>query len=127
MQDMRFGDQNWVRFGDQVIDIREGGTDMGEFVEIAVDASNDTAEYTTIEFYDGINEWKYTAALDSTSMNTANGIKYILYVIENGSNNHADGIALIQDGSTTMEFWSYEGSVITRKMVLRTTLSPYML
>jgi len=87
------------------------GTDAGEFIEVAGPAGTNLSGYA-IELYNGSGGAQYdTDALSGTIPNQQNGfgtvtISYPTNGIQNGS---PDGIALV-NGSTVIQFLSYEGT-----------------
>ena len=86
------------------------GTDAGEFVEIAGPAGTNLSGYSIV-LYNGANGASYdTDALSGLIPNHQNGfgtvsLAYPSNGIQNGS---PDGIALVQ-GTTVIQFLSYEG------------------
>ena len=81
------------------------GTDAGEFVEVQVPSSAGVAGWTVVA-YNGSNGLTYdTDALPAPT----NGVSVVEYTgtLQNGS---PDGIALVDDSNTVVEFLSYEGS-----------------
>jgi hypothetical protein len=89
------------------------GTDTGEFIEIAGPAGTDLATYSIV-LYNGATGLSYdTDALSGTIPNQQNGfgtvsLSYPVNGIQNGS---PDGIALV-NGTTVIQFLSYEGSFL---------------
>src|SRR5688500_9335846 len=87
------------------------GTDTGEFVEIARPAGNDLSTYSIV-LYNGSGGATYdTDALSGTIPNQQDGfgtvsLSYASNGIQNGS---PDGVALVQGGTTVIQFLSYEG------------------
>ena len=93
----------------------DGGTDAGEFVEVAAPTGTDLSTYAVV-LYNGSGGASYDT--DPLSAFTASGpfgpsgvftlwtLAYPVNGIQNGS---PDGIALVQ-GTTVLEFLSYEGS-----------------
>ncbi len=87
------------------------GTDVGEFVEIAGPAGTDLGGWT-VELYNGSNGTVYnTISLSGTLVDASNGYGFALIELPvNGlQNGGPDGIALLQ-GSTVVQFLSYEGA-----------------
>ncbi|MFC3615723.1 ExeM/NucH family extracellular endonuclease [Lutimaribacter marinistellae] len=87
------------------------GTDVGEFVELRV-ATGQDASGLGLVFYNGANGTVYrTETLPSAPTRSANGYDYFLVELPtNGMQNGApDGIALV-NGTSVIEFLSYEGS-----------------
>jgi hypothetical protein len=88
------------------------GTDAGEAIEIAGPAGTDLSGWSLV-LYNGANGAVYnTAALTGVIPNQQNGfgtvaIAYPTNGIQNGS---PDGVALVNSGSTVVQFLSYEGS-----------------
>lgn len=86
------------------------GTDAGEFIEIAGPAGTDLSGYSIV-LYNGANGATYeTDAVSGTIPDQNNGfgtvsLSYAVNGIQNGS---PDGVALVQ-GSTVIQFLSYEG------------------
>jgi len=86
------------------------GTDSGELIEIAGPAGTDLAGYSVV-LYNGANGATYdTDALSGAIPDQNNGfgavsLSYASNGIQNGS---PDGVALVQ-GSTVIQFLSYEG------------------
>ena len=86
------------------------GTDAGEFIEIAGPAGTDLSGYSVV-LYNGANGTTYdTDALSGTIPNQDNGFGTVsLPYPSNGIQNGApDAVALVQ-GSTVIQFLSYEG------------------
>src|SRR5688572_17179433 len=87
------------------------GTDAGEFVEIAGPAGTDLSSYSIV-LYNGAGGATYdTDALSGTIPNQQDGfgtvsLAYAANGIQNGS---PDGVALVQGGTTVIQFLSYEG------------------
>jgi predicted extracellular nuclease len=87
------------------------GTDAGEFVEIAGPAGTDLSGYSIV-LYNGANGLRYdTDALSGTIQDQQNGFGTVSFAypvngIQNGS---PDGVALVQGGTTVIQFLSYEG------------------
>jgi hypothetical protein len=89
-----------------------GGTDMGEFIEIA-GLANQTLAGWSLVLYNGANGTIYnTVAVDGTFANPGSGFGFItINFPSNGIQNGApDGIALVDDAGAVVEFISYEGS-----------------
>lgn len=91
------------------------GADLNEFVEIAGTAGVDLSLYT-LEFYTGsTGKWYKTSALSGVLTNIECGYgvaSFSIADIQNGNaaNDEPDGIALVKDGTTVVQFISYEGS-----------------
>lgn len=90
------------------------GTDTSEYVEIAGETGTDLSNYKLF-FYNGNDSISYTSkSLSGTlSGNDKYSFKafYFKSIIQNGP---SDAIALVYNGSTVLQFLSYEG-VITAK------------
>lgn len=86
------------------------GTDSGEFVEVRSDAGTDVSNYQVL-LYNG-SDGKVYATLPLSSATTTSDGTYDYYVVTyNGiQNGSPDGVALV-DGSTVIEFLSYEGGM----------------
>jgi predicted extracellular nuclease len=88
------------------------GTDTGEFIEIAGPAGTDLTGWSIV-LYNGNNGSVYNSImLDQALQDQGNGsgflkITYPTNGIQNGS---PDGLALIDDTGTVIQFLSYEGS-----------------
>jgi len=96
---------NEVHYDDQ-------GADDGEFVEIRVEAGGDISGYS-VELVNGNGATTYNSLNVADMVMTSDG-SYDYYVwspssIQNGA---PDGIALIDGEGTTLEFLSYEGSMV---------------
>lgn len=86
------------------------GGDVGEFVEIRVDAG-ENVNALNIDLYNGNGGASYNTIAVSSGTQTTDGT-YDYYVIDTpGIQNGPDGIALSNDGAL-VEFISYEGEVI---------------
>lgn len=88
-------------------------TDVGEFVELRVAAGQDASGLSLV-FYNGANGTAYrTETLPAAPASTSNGFDYYLIELpENGIQNGApDGIALV-NGTSVIEFLSYEGTFV---------------
>jgi len=85
------------------------GTDVNEFVEIAVPTGSSCSTLTLV-LYNGNGglSYKTCSVLDSTKVTVTGGDLYVLNIsgIQNGD---PDGMALVCDG-TVLQFISYEGS-----------------
>ncbi len=88
------------------------GTDTGEGFEIAGPAGTSLAGWTVV-LYNGANSQSYnTIALSGTIPNQQAGFGAMAFSLPtNGlQNGSPDGLALVDAGSTVIEFLSYEGS-----------------
>jgi hypothetical protein len=89
-----------------------GGTDMGEFIEIAGLANQSLADWSLV-LYNGANGSIYnTVPVNGTFANPGSGFGFIsISFPSNGIQNGApDGIALVDAGGAVIEFISYEGA-----------------
>jgi len=86
------------------------GTDTGEFVEVAGPAGTDLAGWSIV-LYNGSNGTSYaTIALAGTIPDQDDGFGSLSFAQAGIQNGSPDGIALVNDGGTLVEFLSYEGS-----------------
>jgi endonuclease I len=86
------------------------GSDQGEFVEVAGEAGLSLANWSLIA-YNGSNGTKYkTVSLSGTIPNSSNGFGALGFTFSGLQNGAPDGIALVDDGGTVIQFLSYEGS-----------------
>ncbi len=88
------------------------GTDTNEFIEVAGQAGVNLGSYSLL-LYNGNNGTLYnTRTLSGTIPNQANGFGAVRFsysdTIQNGA---PDGLALVKNGSTVLEFLSYEGQM----------------
>ncbi len=91
-----------------------GGTDVGEFIEITAANGTDLSEYT-LYFYNGngnivYNSYQLSGAISNVS-NTCEAVAFQLpFTIQNGA---PDAIALVNNiSSEVLEFISYEGTLV---------------
>lgn len=86
------------------------GADAGEAVEIAAPAGTDLAGWTLV-FYNGANSEVYqTTNLTGIVPDQDNGFGTLSFALPGIQNGSPDGIALVDDGGTVVQFLSYEGS-----------------
>ena len=88
-----------------------GGTDQGEFIEIAGPAGTDLSAYA-LELYNGANGLRYDAdPLSGTIPDQDNGFGTVAlpYAVNGIQNGAPDGIALVR-GTAVIQFLSYEGT-----------------
>lgn len=86
------------------------GADTGEFVEIAGEAGLSVSGWDIVA-YNGSSGASYkTTALSGTIPDQDNGFGTLAFSISNLQNGAPDGIALVDDLGTTIQFLSYEGS-----------------
>lgn len=92
-------------------------TDTGEAIEISADTSTDLTGWSVV-LYNGSNGAAYnTTALSGivsadASCGDAGGTTVLNYPSNGIQNGAPDGIALVDDSGTVIEFLSYEGSLI---------------
>ena len=85
-------------------------TDVGEFVEVAGPAGTDLTGWT-IELYNGSNSAIYdTIALSGVLPDQQAGFGTLAFFFAGIQNGGPDGLALVDDGGSLVEFLSYEGS-----------------
>jgi hypothetical protein len=85
------------------------GGDVGEFVEVAGPSGTNLSGWSIVA-YNGSNGTSYkTTNLSGTIPNQQNGYGTLSFNISGLQNGAPDGVALV-DGSTVVEFLSYEGS-----------------
>ena len=87
------------------------GTDANEFVEIAGPAGTDLSTYSIV-LYNGAGGASYdTDSLSGTIPNQQNGFGTVslAYAVNGIQNGAPDGVALVQGGTTVIQFLSYEG------------------
>lgn len=87
------------------------GTDANEGVEIAGTAGADLSSLSLV-FYDGDTRTVYntvalTGTLDAEADGAAGAVWFAVSGIQNGG---PDGVALVQNGATVLQFLSYEGA-----------------
>ncbi len=87
------------------------GGDVAEGVEIAGPAGTDLSAYT-IYLYNGADGKTYTptTVLSSTIADQQNGYGTVNFAISGIQNGAPDGLALVKDDTTVVQFLSYEGS-----------------
>ncbi len=89
------------------------GTDTGEGVEIAGPSGTDLSTYE-LYFYNGFNGTVYSTLALSGSLIDMSGCGYgVLWFDQLGIQNGApDGVALVENGTTVIQFLSYEGTLL---------------
>ena len=88
----------------------DSGKDQGEFVEVAGTAGTDLSGWELIA-YNGKNGNSYkTVGLSGTIPDQQNGFGTISVLFSKLQNGAPDGIALVDDTGTVIEFLSYEGN-----------------
>ena len=88
------------------------GTDAGEFVEIAGPAGTSLSDYSIV-LYNGANGAAYdTNVLSGTIPDQQNGFgtASLTYPVNGIQNGAPDGVALVFQGTTVIQFLSYEGT-----------------
>ncbi|MBW2938435.1 HYR domain-containing protein, partial [Aureisphaera sp. CAU 1614] len=86
------------------------GADVGEFVEIAGPAGTDLTGWT-VEFYNGANGSLYsTLNLSGTIDDEGSGYGALSFLEAGIQNGAPDGLALIDNTNTVIQFLSYEGA-----------------
>ncbi len=86
------------------------GADSGEGVEIAGPAGTDLSTYSIVA-YNGNGGISYnTVALSGTITDQQNGYGTVWFAISGLQNGAPDGMALVNNGTTVVQFLSYEGS-----------------
>ena len=88
------------------------GTDANEAIEIAGPAGTDLTGWTLV-LYNGSNDLVYnTTSLSATLIDDSNGFGFttITYPTNGIQNGAPDGIALVDNNGTVVQFLSYEGS-----------------
>lgn len=87
------------------------GSDTGEFVEVAGLAGTDLTGYTIV-YYNGANGNTYSPNSNLSGIIDDEFIGYgaLSFARPDIQNGSPDGLALVKDGTTVIEFLSYEGS-----------------
>ncbi|KAA3641301.1 MAG: HYR domain-containing protein, partial [Bacteroidetes bacterium] len=87
------------------------GADTGEFVEVAGRAGTDLTSYSIV-YYNGNDGGTYDSptALTGTIDNESNGFGAVSFAKSGIQNGDPDGLALVKNGTTVIEFISYEGT-----------------
>ena len=86
------------------------GSDVGEFVEIAGPAGLDLTDWSVIG-YNGSGGASYnTVSLSGTISDLGNGTGVASFGFTGMQNGAPDGLALVDDSGTVVQFISYEGS-----------------
>lgn len=86
------------------------GGDVDEFVEIAGIAGTNLSDLK-LEFYNGSNGTEYhTETLAGILSDSGNGYGFLKLEIPDIQNGAPDGLALIFDSTSVLQFLSYEGS-----------------
>ncbi len=86
------------------------GGDTGEGVEIAGPAGTDLAGWSVV-LYNGANQQTYnTVNLTGTISNMCSGFGVLHFPIAGIQNGSPDGLALVNDSATVIQFLSYEGA-----------------
>ena len=107
--DQQFGSVAPVVFINE-IHYDNASTDVDEGVELAGSAGTDLSGWSLVA-YNGNGGAPYnTVALSGTFTDQADGFGFIFFPIAGLQNGAPDGIALVDDGGTTVQFLSYEGS-----------------
>ncbi|MBD5779646.1 VPDSG-CTERM sorting domain-containing protein [Pelagicoccus sp. NFK12] len=92
------------------INYDEPGTDTGEFVEIAGIAGTDLSSLTLVEYNGNGGGTNGSLSLTGILGNTHAGYGFLSFLFPtNGLQNDDEGLALVE-GSTVIQFLSYEGS-----------------
>ncbi len=87
-----------------------GGTDVGEAIEVAAPAGTDLSGWSLV-LYNGNGGGVYnTIALSGSVPNLQNGYGTLSFSASGLQNGAPDGIALVDAGGTVIQFLSYEGS-----------------
>jgi len=92
-------------------------TDVGEFIELAGPAGTDLSIYTIVR-YNGANGTVYTTptgpVITGIIPNQSNGFGtlFFAYPTDGIQNGAPDGFALVKNGTTVIQFLSYEGSFV---------------
>ncbi|MEJ6394812.1 ExeM/NucH family extracellular endonuclease [Gymnodinialimonas sp. 2305UL16-5] len=85
--------------------------DVGEFVEIRVEAGTNVSDLT-LELYNGSNGQRYNSfELGDTPSGSDDMFDYYVVPTPGIQNGGPDGLALIRDGEVVVEFLSYEGTM----------------
>lgn len=91
------------------------GSDTGEFIEIAGPAGTDLTGWSIV-LYNGAVGTAYstTSLTGATLTNVVNGVGFwtVPYPVNGIQNGAPDGIALVDDTGTVVEFLSYEGTMV---------------
>ncbi|MFG0320432.1 MAG: hypothetical protein ACF8XB_24385, partial [Planctomycetota bacterium JB042] len=88
----------------------DSGADQGEFVEVAGPAGTDLSGWSVLG-YNGTNGTVYkTVSLSGTISNQSGGYGTVSVSFSGMQNGAPDGLALVDDQGTVLEFISYEGS-----------------
>ena len=86
------------------------GADTGEFVEIAGEAGLNLSGWNIVAYNGGNGQSYKTTALSGTIPDQDNGFGTLAFAISGLQNGAPDGLALVDDGGTVIQFLSYEGS-----------------
>jgi hypothetical protein len=87
------------------------GGDTGEFVEVAGRAGTNLTDYSLV-LYNGSNSQTYgTINMSGTIDDESNGFGAIAFFRADIQNGSPDGLALVKNGTTVIEFISYEGTI----------------
>ncbi len=86
------------------------GSDTGEFVEIAGPAGTDLNGWE-IRLYNGGNQKPYSPIINLAGIlaDSGNGFGFIAFEAPGIQNGSPDGLALIDDNNSVIQFLSYEG------------------
>ncbi len=88
----------------------DSGSDQGEFVEVAGPAGTDLSGWSVLG-YNGTNGTVYKpVSLSGTISNQSGGYGTVSVSFSGMQNGAPDGLALVDDQGTVLEFISYEGS-----------------
>ncbi|MEO0412287.1 MAG: endonuclease/exonuclease/phosphatase family protein [Pseudomonadota bacterium] len=102
-----------------------GGTDVGEFIELAGAAGTDLTDWE-IQLYNGNNSSTYdTVSLNGMLADEVGGFGFeVINFPTNGlQNGSPDGIALIDPANNVVEFLSYEGAFVAANGAANGTMS----
>ncbi|MEM7273009.1 MAG: hypothetical protein AAF547_08030, partial [Actinomycetota bacterium] len=84
-------------------------TDTGEFVEVEGDAGTDLAGWSIV-FYNGSSDTSYaTLNLSGVIDDEGSGVSALFFLQSGIQNGAPDGLALVDDTGSVVEFLSYEG------------------